>query len=171
MKILEESGQKFEYPVYWGADLSSEHERYLVEKHFKCPVILYDYPAEIKAFYMKLNEDKNCTCNGCIIPKNWGNHWWFRRESDHDKLLKRVHDFGVNEDSIWWYLESRKFGTAPRRVWIGFRTIDVVRYGMTNIRDVILSLELLTMRSFKKRLMFKVSINIKMKDCLKTRQN
>ncbi|NLA62087.1 MAG: asparagine--tRNA ligase, partial [Bacteroidales bacterium] len=139
VKILEESGQKFEYPVYWGADLSSEHERYLVEKHFKCPVILYDYPAEIKAFYMKQNEDnKTVRAMDVLFPRIGEIIGGSERESDYDKLLKRVHDFGINEESIWWYLESRKYGAAPHAGFgLGFERLMLFVTGMTNIRDVI----------------------------------
>jgi asparaginyl-tRNA synthetase len=139
VKILEESGQDFEYPVYWGADLSSEHERYLVEKHFKCPVILNDYPAEIKAFYMKLNDDnKTVRAMDVLFPKIGEIIGGSERESDYDKLMKRVSDFGINPDSIWWYLESRKFGTAPHAGFgLGFERLMLFVTGMTNIRDVI----------------------------------
>lgn len=139
VKILEESGQKFEYPVYWGADLSSEHERYLVEKHFKCPVILSDYPAEIKAFYMKLNDDnKTVRAMDVLFPKIGEIIGGSERESDYNKLAKRVDDFDINPDSIWWYLESRKFGTAPHAGFgLGFERLMLFVTGMTNIRDVI----------------------------------
>jgi asparaginyl-tRNA synthetase len=139
VKILEESGQKFEYPIFWGADLSSEHERYLVEKHFKCPVILYDYPAEIKAFYMKQNDDnKTVRAMDVLFPRIGEIIGGSERESDYNKLLKRVHDFGINEESIWWYLESRKYGTAPHAGFgLGFERLMLFVTGMTNIRDVI----------------------------------
>ncbi|MDD2551351.1 MAG: asparagine--tRNA ligase, partial [Dysgonamonadaceae bacterium] len=114
VKILEESGQKFEYPVYWGADLQSEHERYLVEKHFKRPVILSDYPTEIKSFYMKQNDDnKTVRAMDVLFPKIGEIIGGSEREADYDKLMKRVKDTKMDANPIWWYLESRKFGTAP----------------------------------------------------------
>ena len=139
VKILEESGEKFEYPVYWGADLHSEHERYLVEKHFKRPVILNDYPVEIKSFYMKLNEDnKTVRAMDVLFPKIGEIIGGSERESDYDKLMKRVEDTGMNADPIWWYLESRKFGTAPHAGFgLGFERLILFVTGMTNIRDVI----------------------------------
>ncbi|MDD4247118.1 MAG: asparagine--tRNA ligase, partial [Dysgonamonadaceae bacterium] len=111
VKILEESGQKFEYPVYWGADLQSEHERYLVEKHFKRPVILSDYPTEIKSFYMKQNDDnKTVRAMDVLFPKIGEIIGGSEREADYDKLMKRVKDTKMDANPIWWYLESRKFG-------------------------------------------------------------
>lgn len=139
VKILEESGQKFEYPVYWGADLSSEHERYLVEKHFKRPVILSDYPTEIKSFYMKQNEDnKTVRAMDVLFPKIGEIIGGSEREADYDKLMKRVEDTKMDADPIWWYLESRKFGTAPHAGFgLGFERLMLFVTGMSNIRDVI----------------------------------
>ncbi len=139
VKILEESGEQFEYPVYWGADLSSEHERYLVEKHFKRPVILNDYPTEIKSFYMKQNDDnKTVRAMDVLFPKIGEIIGGSEREADYDKLMKRVQDSGMNADPIWWYLESRKFGTAPHAGFgLGFERLMLFVTGMTNIRDVI----------------------------------
>lgn len=139
VKILEESGQKFEYPIYWGADLSSEHERYLVEKHFKRPVILSDYPTEIKSFYMKQNEDnKTVRAMDVLFPKIGEIIGGSEREADYDKLMDRVKETGMNADPIWWYLESRKFGTAPHAGFgLGFERLMLFVTGMTNIRDVI----------------------------------
>ena len=114
IKILEESGQKFEFPVHWGTDLQSEHERYLVEKHFKRPVILTDYPREIKSFYMKQNDDgKTVRAMDVLFPKIGEIIGGSEREDDYDKLMQRVNEIGMNIDPIWWYLEIRKFGTAP----------------------------------------------------------
>jgi len=139
VKILEESGQKFEYPVYWGADLQSEHERYLVEKHFKRPVILSDYPTEIKSFYMKQNEDnKTVRAMDVLFPKIGEVIGGSEREADYDKLMKRVKDTKMDANPIWWYLESRKFGTAPHAGFgLGFERLMLFVTGMTNIRDVI----------------------------------
>ncbi len=139
VKILEESGQKFEYPVYWGADLQSEHERYLVEKHFKCPVILTDYPKDIKSFYMKLNEDgKTVRAMDVLFPKIGEIIGGSERESNYDKLLERVEEMDMDVDPIWWYIDIRKFGTAPHSGFgLGFERLMLFVTGMTNIRDVI----------------------------------
>lgn len=139
VKILEESGQKFEYPVYWGADLQSEHERYLVEKHFKCPVILTDYPKDIKSFYMKQNEDgKTVRAMDVLFPKIGEIIGGSERESDYDKLMQRVKEMEMDVDPIWWYIDIRKFGTAPHAGFgLGFERLMLFVTGMTNIRDVI----------------------------------
>lgn len=139
VKILEESGQKFEFPVYWGADLQSEHERYLVEKHFKCPVILTDYPKEIKSFYMKQNEDgKTVRGMDVLFPKIGEIIGGSEREENYDKLMSRVHELNMNIDPIWWYAEIRKFGTAPHSGFgLGFERLMLFVTGMANIRDVI----------------------------------
>ncbi|MDD2512398.1 MAG: asparagine--tRNA ligase [Proteiniphilum sp.] len=139
VKILEASGQKFEFPVYWGADLQSEHERYLVEKHFKRPVILTDYPREIKSFYMKQNDDgKTVRAMDVLFPKIGEIIGGSEREADYDKLMKRVQETGMHTDPIWWYLETRKFGTAPHAGFgLGFERLMLFVTGMTNIRDVI----------------------------------
>lgn len=139
VEILEKSGHKFEFPVYWGADLQSEHERYLVEKHFKRPVILTDYPKEIKSFYMKQNEDgKTVRGMDVLFPKIGEIIGGSERESDYDKLMNRVNELGMNVDPIWWYIESRKFGTAPHSGFgLGFERLILFVTGMANIRDVI----------------------------------
>ena len=139
VKILEESGHSFEFPVYWGADLQSEHERYLVEKHFKCPVILTDYPKEIKSFYMKQNDDgKTVRAMDVLFPKIGEIIGGSEREENYDKLMQRVNEIGMHIDPIWWYLEIRKFGTAPHAGFgLGFERLMLFVTGMTNIRDVI----------------------------------
>ncbi len=139
VKILEESGQKFEFPVYWGADLQSEHERYLVEKHFKRPVILTDYPKEIKSFYMKQNDDgKTVRGMDVLFPKIGEIIGGSERESDFEKLTKHMEKIGMKPDPIWWYLETRKFGTAPHAGFgLGFERLMLFVTGMANIRDVI----------------------------------
>lgn len=139
VKILEESGQKFEFPVHWGTDLQSEHERYLVEKHFKRPVILTDYPREIKSFYMKQNEDgKTVRAMDVLFPKIGEIIGGSEREADYDKLMQRVEETGMNTNPIWWYLETRKFGTAPHAGFgLGFERLMLFITGMANIRDVI----------------------------------
>lgn len=142
ISILEQavsSGRKFEFPVYWGADLASEHERYLVEEHFKCPVIVTDYPKEIKSFYMKLNDD-NKTVRGMdvLFPKIGEIIGGSERESDYDKLLNRANEMGVPQKDIWWYLDSRRYGTAPHSGFgLGFERLLLFVTGMSNIRDVI----------------------------------
>lgn len=139
VEILKASGQKFEFTVDWGTDLQSEHERYLVEKHFKRPVILTDYPREIKSFYMKQNEDgKTVRAMDVLFPKIGEIIGGSEREADYDKLMNRVKETGMNTEPIWWYLETRKFGTAPHSGFgLGFERLMLFVTGMTNIRDVI----------------------------------
>lgn len=139
VKILEESGKKFEFPVFWGADLQSEHERYLVEEHFKKPVILTDYPKEIKAFYMKQNEDgKTVRAMDVLFPKIGEIIGGSEREADYDKLLKRIEELGIPMKDMWWYLDTRKYGTVPHSGFgLGFERLVLFVTGMTNIRDVI----------------------------------
>lgn len=139
VKILEESGNKFEFPVYWGADLQSEHERYLVEKHFKRPVILTDYPKEIKSFYMKLNDDgKTVRAMDVLFPKIGEIIGGSEREENYEKLMQRVKEMDMHVDPIWWYIDIRKFGTAPHSGFgLGFERLMLFVTGMTNIRDVI----------------------------------
>ncbi len=139
VKILEESGHKFEFPVYWGADLQSEHERYLVENHFKRPVILTDYPKEIKSFYMKHNTDgKTVRAMDVLFPKIGEIIGGSERETDYDILMNHVNTLKMNTDPIWWYLETRKFGTAPHSGFgLGFERLLLFVTGMANIRDVI----------------------------------
>jgi asparaginyl-tRNA synthetase len=139
VEILEKSGKKFEFPVYWGADLQSEHERYLVEEHFKCPVILTDYPKEIKSFYMKQNEDgKTVRGMDVLFPKIGEIIGGSEREADYQKLLNRVEELHMSMDSLWWYLDTRRFGTAPHAGFgLGFERLMLFITGMQNIRDVI----------------------------------
>ncbi|MDR0413596.1 MAG: asparagine--tRNA ligase [Dysgonamonadaceae bacterium] len=139
IEILEKSGKKFEYPVYWGADLQSEHERFLVEDHFKCPVILTDYPKEIKSFYMKQNDDgKTVRGMDVLFPKIGEIIGGSEREADYQKLLNRVEELHMSLDSLWWYLDTRRFGTAPHAGFgLGFERLVLFISGMTNIRDVI----------------------------------
>ena len=137
VKILEESGKKFEFPVYWGADLASEHERYLVEEHFKKPVILTDYPKEIKAFYMKMNDDgKTVRAMDVLFPKIGEIIGGSQREEDYGKLAKRVEELGLT--GMDWYMDTRKFGTVPHSGFgLGFERLLLFVTGMQNIRDVI----------------------------------
>ncbi|MCR6637836.1 MAG: asparagine--tRNA ligase [Sporocytophaga sp.] len=139
VEILQKSGQKFEYKVDWGTDLQSEHERYLVEKHYKKPVILTDYPEKIKAFYMKQNEDgKTVRAMDVLFPGIGEIIGGSQREENYEKLLRRVKEVGIHEQDIWWYLETRKFGTAPHSGFgLGFERLMLFVTGMGNIRDVI----------------------------------
>lgn len=139
VKILEESGQKFEYPVGWGIDLQSEHERYLVEKHFKKPVILTDYPKDIKAFYMKQNEDgKTVRAMDVLFPKIGEIIGGSEREASLEKLEARIAELNMDTRNLWWYLDTRRFGTAPHSGFgLGFERLLLFVTGMANIRDVI----------------------------------
>ncbi len=131
--------KKFQFPVEWGIDLQSEHERYLVEKHFKKPVILTNYPKEIKSFYMKLNEDgKTVRAMDVLFPGIGEIIGGSQREEDYDKLLGRVKEIGIDPENLWWFLETRKFGTAPHSGFgLGFERLVLFVTGMSNIRDVI----------------------------------
>ncbi|RBL93720.1 asparagine--tRNA ligase [Chitinophaga flava] len=132
--------KKFQYLIEgWGADLQSEHERYLVEKHFKKPVILTDYPKEIKSFYMKLNEDnKTVRAMDILFPGIGEMVGGSQREEDYDKLVKRMEEMHVPVDELSWYLDTRRFGTAPHAGFgLGFERMMLFVTGMTNIRDVI----------------------------------
>lgn len=137
--ILMKSGQKFEYPVSWGTDLQSEHERYLVEQHFKKPVILTDYPKDIKAFYMKQNEDgKTVRAMDVLFPKIGEIIGGSQREESLEKLQQRIEELGMESSGLWWYLDTRRFGSAPHSGFgLGFERLLLFVTGMSNIRDVI----------------------------------
>ena len=139
VEILKNSGVKFEFPVDWGLDLQSEHERYLVETHFNKPVILINYPKNIKAFYMKQNDDeKTVRAMDVLFPKIGEIIGGSERESDYTKLKDRAAEVGVSEQDIWWYLETRKYGSAPHSGFgLGFERLLLFVTGMANIRDVI----------------------------------
>ena len=139
INILKASGRKFEFPCDWGCDLQSEHERYLVEEHFKRPVILINYPKEIKAFYMKQNEDgKTVRAMDVLFPKIGEIIGGSEREADYGKLSARVKELGMNEADIWWYLDTRRWGSAPHSGFgLGFERLLLFVTGMGNIRDVI----------------------------------
>ena len=139
IKILEESGKKFEFPVKWGVDLQSEHERYLVEEHFKRPVILTDYPKAIKAFYMKQNDDgKTVRAMDVLFPQIGEIIGGSEREASYDKLLNRINELGIPMKDMWWYLDTRKYGTVPHSGFgLGFERLVLFVTGMANIRDVI----------------------------------
>lgn len=137
--VLLASGQKFEFPVMWGIDLQSEHERYLVEQVYKCPVILTGYPKAIKAFYMKQNDD-NLTVRAMdvLFPKIGEIIGGSQREENYDKLTARINELNIPEKDMWWYLDTRKFGTAPHSGFgLGFERLMLFVTGMSNIRDVI----------------------------------
>ena len=132
--------KKFQFPINeWGADLQSEHERYLVEKHFKCPVILFDYPANIKAFYMRLNDDgKTVRAMDVLFPGIGEIVGGSQREERLDVLKQKITDLNIDEKELWWYLDTRKFGTAEHSGFgLGFERLVQFVTGMGNIRDVI----------------------------------
>ena len=139
VEILKASGRKFEFPCDWGCDLQSEHERDLVEEHFKRPVILINYPKQIKAFYMKQNEDgKTVRAMDVLFPKIGEIIGGSEREADYEKLSARVHELGMNEKELWWYLDTRRWGSAPHSGFgLGFERLLLFVTGMGNIRDVI----------------------------------
>ncbi len=137
--ILMKSGQTFEFPVSWGLDLQAEHERYLVEKHFKKPVILTDYPAQIKAFYMKQNDDgKTVRAMDVLFPRIGEIIGGSQREEDYDRLVRRMREMNIPEKELWWYLDTRRFGTVIHSGFgLGFERLVQFVTGMSNIRDVI----------------------------------
>ena len=137
--ILEKSGEKFEFPVHWGTDLQSEHERYLVEKHFGKPVILTDFPKEIKAFYMKQNEDgKTVRGMDVLFPKIGEIIGGSERESSYEKIMARIKELNMDTTNLWWYLDTRRWGTCPHAGFgLGFERLLLFVTGMQNIRDVI----------------------------------
>jgi asparaginyl-tRNA synthetase len=139
IEILAASGQKFEFAVKWGLDLQAEHERYLVEKHFKKPVILTNYPKEIKAFYMKQNDDgRTVRAMDVLFPRIGEIIGGSQREEDLDKLLTRIRELGLPEKELWWYLDTRRFGSAVHSGFgLGFERLLLFVTGMGNIRDVI----------------------------------
>ncbi|MGN0186641.1 MAG: asparagine--tRNA ligase [Paludibacteraceae bacterium] len=142
IKILENAianGRKFEYPVYWGCDLASEHERFLVEEHFKCPVIMTDYPKEIKAFYMKQNADgRTVQGTDVLFPQIGEIIGGSVREENYDKLMARIDELQIPMKDMWWYLDTRRFGTVPHAGFgLGFERLMLFVTGMQNIRDVI----------------------------------
>jgi len=139
IEILKKSDKKFEFPVEWGNDLQSEHERYLAEEHFKKPVILVDYPKEIKAFYMKLNDDNKTVAAMDVLVAGVGELiGGSQREERLDVLEKRIESAGLDKKDYWWYLDLRKYGTVPHAGFgLGFERLVQFATGMDNIRDVI----------------------------------
>jgi asparaginyl-tRNA synthetase len=132
--------KKFQYLIEeWGADLQSEHERFLVEKHFKKPVILTDYPMNIKAFYMKQNEDgKTVRAMDVLFPQIGEIIGGSQREESYDKLVERMKVLAIAEDDMWWYLDTRRYGSVPHSGFgLGFERLMLFVTGMGNIRDVI----------------------------------
>ncbi len=142
VRILEEAvknGHKFEFPVFWGADLASEHERYLVEEHFKKPVIMTDYPKEIKAFYMKQNADgKTVQGTDVLFPQIGEIIGGSVREESYEKLQSRIDELHIPDKDMWWYKDTRRYGTCPHAGFgLGFERLMLFVTGMANIRDVI----------------------------------
>ena len=139
INILTASGRTWEFPIGWGKDLQAEHERYLVEEHFERPVIIVDYPKDIKAFYMKQNDDdKTVRAMDVLFPGIGEIIGGSQREEIYERLLSRIKEMKLKEKDFWWYLETRKFGTAPHSGFgLGFERLILFVTGMSNIRDVI----------------------------------
>jgi len=139
VEALIASGETFEYPVFWGADLQTEHERYLTEVIYKKPVFVINYPKEIKSFYMRMNEDqKTVAAMDLLVPGVGELIGGSQREERYDLLLNRIHEMGLKEEDYWWYLELRKFGTTRHAGYgLGFERMIMYLTGMGNIRDVV----------------------------------
>jgi asparaginyl-tRNA synthetase len=139
IEILQRSGQSFEFPVSYGVDLQTEHERYLTETHFKKPVIVYNYPREIKPFYMRVNDDgKTVAAMDLLVPRVGELIGGSQREERLEVLEQRLRDFDLEPDAYWWYLDIRRFGTTPHAGFgLGFERFLMMVTGVTNIRDVI----------------------------------
>ena len=139
MNSKENKKKKFKYLVEWGIDLQSEHEKFLVEKHFKKPVVIFDYPKGVKAFYMRENDDnKTVAAMDVLFPGIGEIVGGSQREERYDVLLKKSKEFNIPQEHIWWYLETRKFGTVPHAGFgLGFERLIMFITGMQNIRDVI----------------------------------
>ena len=139
VEILQKSGREFAFPVSFGTDLQTEHERYLAEEHFKKPVAVYDYPKEIKAFYMRQNDDgKTVAAMDMLVPRIGELIGGSQREERMDRLTARIQEMGQNPEDYWWYMDLRRFGTAPHAGFgLGFERLLMMLTGITNIRDVI----------------------------------
>ena len=139
VKLLEDSDVKFDYPVSWGCDLQTEHERYLTEQHFKKPVFVTDYPKEIKAFYMRLNDDnKTVAAADCLVPGIGEIIGGSQREERLDVLEARMGELGLNPEDYWWYLDLRRYGSTHHAGYgLGFERLIMYLTGVSNIRDVI----------------------------------
>ena len=137
--VLLKSGKKFEFPVSWGIDLSSEHERFLAEEYFKSPVVVKNYPKDIKAFYMRLNDDgKTVAAMDVLAPGIGEIIGGSQREERLEILDKRMEEMGLNPEDYWWYRDLRKYGTVPHSGFgLGFERLIVYVTGVQNIRDVI----------------------------------
>ena len=137
--ILQKSGQEFEYPVKWGIDLQTEHERYLTEKHFKAPVFVYNYPKDIKAFYMRMNEDnKTVAAVDLLVPGVGELIGGSQREEREDYLVRRIEEMGLDKESYDWYIALRRYGTVEHGGFgIGFERLIMYLTGISNIRDVL----------------------------------
>jgi asparaginyl-tRNA synthetase len=137
--ILTASGQQFEYPIDWGKDLQAEHERYLTEKHFQCPVILYNYPRSIKPFYMRVNDDgRTVRAMDVLVPKVGEIIGGSQREERLDVLQQRMQEQGLSAENYWWYCDLRRYGTVPHSGFgLGLERVLQFVTGMGNIRDVI----------------------------------
>ncbi len=139
VEIMEKSGKEFEFKPYWGCDLQTEHERYLAEEHFKKPVMVYNYPKAIKAFYMKANDDgKTVAAVDVLVPRIGELIGGSQREDNLEKLVARIEADGMEEKDYWWYLDSRRYGSVPHAGFgLGFERMMMLVTGITNIRDVI----------------------------------
>jgi asparaginyl-tRNA synthetase len=139
IKILEKASVTFEYPVKWGMDLQAEHEKYLTDQHIKGPAIVINYPKEIKAFYMRLNEDgKTVRAMDVLVPRLGEIIGGSQREERYDVLKQKMIDSHINPDDLWWYLDLRKYGTVPHAGFgLGFERLLMYITGIQNIRDVI----------------------------------
>jgi asparaginyl-tRNA synthetase len=137
--ILEKSGHPFEYPVRWGVDLQSEHERYLTEQKFQQPIILYDYPRTFKPFYMRCNDDgKTVRAMDVLVPRVGEIIGGSQREERLDVLLARMEECGLNPEDYWWYIDLRRYGSVPHSGFgLGLERVMLLLTGMANIRDVI----------------------------------
>lgn len=139
VRVLEKSGKPFEFPVKWGSDLQSEHERYLAEEYFGKPVIITDYPKQIKSFYMRSNDDdKTVAAMDVLVPGIGEIIGGSQREERLDVLERKINEFGLHKEDYWWYLELRKYGSVPHAGYgVGFERLIQFATGMENIRDVI----------------------------------
>jgi asparaginyl-tRNA synthetase len=139
VELLRAAKTSFEFAPEWGKDLQTEHERFLTEQHFRRPVIVYDYPKGIKAFYMRQNDDgRTVAAMDVLVPSIGEIIGGSQREERHDRLAARIEEMGFNAADYWWYLETRKFGTAPHSGFgLGFERLLMLVTGVTNIRDVI----------------------------------
>ena len=137
--ILQKADKEFEYKVFWGMDIQTEHERYLAEQHFGCPVCVYNYPKDIKAFYMRMNDDqKTVAAVDVLVPGIGELIGGSQREERLDLLEKRIDELKLGRENYWWYLELRKFGSAPHAGFgMGFERLIMYLTGVSNIRDVL----------------------------------